>query len=85
MLQRLDPSLQQLSAFEMVVLLTALARMQCVPSPDWLAHFFKLMRTRLKSCGPTLLTLQLRYGQFPLSLVPVNICWSHVCEEGQME
>ncbi|KAF5838331.1 hypothetical protein DUNSADRAFT_3002 [Dunaliella salina] len=60
MLALLDPSLEQLSTFELVVLLAALARMNYSPSAEWLAHYFDVTMPRIPNCGPGHLTLMLR-------------------------
>eukprot|EP00983_Pelagomonas_calceolata_P010805 349262-Pelagomonas_calceolata.AAC.1 len=60
MLALLDPYLEQLSTFELVVLLAALARMHYSPSTEWLTHYFGVTMTRIPNCGPGHLTLMLR-------------------------
>jgi len=60
MLRMLDRNLEQLSTFELVVLLAALARMHYTPSTEWLTHYFSTTLPRIPNCGPGHLTLMLR-------------------------
>jgi hypothetical protein len=60
MMGLLDPGLEQLSTFELVVLLAALARLQYSPSSEWLTHYFQVTLPRITNCGPGHLTLMLR-------------------------
>lgn len=61
MLDLLDPYLDKLSTYELVVLLAALARMHYTPSTEWLTHFFDATMPRLPNCGPGHLTLLMRW------------------------
>jgi len=61
MLNTLDPRLELLSTFELVVLLAALARMHYTPSTQWLTHYFEVSAPRINNCGPGHLTLLLKW------------------------
>jgi hypothetical protein len=56
----IEPSLPQLTTYEMIVLLAATARLRHAPSPAWLTRFFTLCEPRLRDCGTGNLTTLIR-------------------------
>mmetsp|Transcript_4997 Transcript_4997/g.10788 ORF Transcript_4997/g.10788 Transcript_4997/m.10788 type:complete len:828 (-) Transcript_4997:399-2882(-) len=84
LLLMLDNKLPDLTKYEYVVLLAALARLRHTPSQEWLSRFYTLSQSKLPSCNPSHLTVllraltQLEMQPWDVKATPGFSAWMHV-------